>query len=60
MVEALRVNTTALKEYKLRRELKEKITLKILMSKVRKVVGVSREGQRESGKWYQKAKEERI
>lgn len=48
MVQVLRVNAIALREYRVR-ELKEKrIALKILMSKGRKLVAVSREGERQS------------
>lgn len=46
IVQVLRVNTITFREYRVRRELKEKIALKILMSRGRKQVAVSREGQR--------------
>lgn len=46
MVRVLRANTIALREYRVRRELKEKTALKILTSKGRKLVAVSREGER--------------
>lgn len=60
MVEAPSISTTALGEYTVKRVLGKK-THKILMSKKRKLIGVSREGERESGNsGITKAKAEKI